>query len=160
MRMKAIPVSAGSALSSWLNASSPPAEAPTPTMGKDGRLEGAAGWGGDGRRAFFECRVCRDFVPFRPMAPLRRRAPSRAPAIPRLAESPGNAGPPPPPGDDLLAVSHFAGDAPYPCCLVCAEAVAFVNVEARLGNPNTADFHENYPLPRKASRRSTVLFRT
>ena len=38
---KAMPVSAGSALSSWVKASSPPAEAPTPTIGKVGLSDGS-----------------------------------------------------------------------------------------------------------------------
>ena len=35
MKMKAIPVSAGRRCSNLVNASSPPAEAPTPTIGQD-----------------------------------------------------------------------------------------------------------------------------
>src|SRR2546423_6183208 len=43
MRMNAIPVFAGSALRSCVNASSPPAEAPMPTMGNGGLLVCAVG---------------------------------------------------------------------------------------------------------------------
>src|SRR3989454_10624901 len=45
MRMNAIPLFAGSALRSCVKASSPPAEAPMPTMGNDGLLVCAAGRG-------------------------------------------------------------------------------------------------------------------
>ena len=44
MRTNAMPLSAGSCLRSWVNASSPPAEAPTPTMGNAAAV-GAPGAG-------------------------------------------------------------------------------------------------------------------
>ena len=41
MSTNAIPLSAGRCLRSWVNASSPPAEAPTPTIGNAARRGGA-----------------------------------------------------------------------------------------------------------------------
>src|SRR4051812_24238911 len=126
MRMKAIPVSAGSALSSWVNASSPPADAPTPTMGNDARLDGAAGWGTEGRCAVF---VCREFVPFGPMGPSPPAC--REPGTRHFLDWPSHRkrGSIPPFGHVSLASppAPLAENGLYPCCLVCAQATALSN---------------------------------
>src|SRR5947209_12813707 len=74
MRMNAIPVFTGSALRSWVKASSPPADAPTPTMGKVGRLDLAGGFGTRERSIFFDCD---ELFPFGPMGPSPPTRPDR-----------------------------------------------------------------------------------
>ena len=56
--MNAIPVFAGTFLRSCVNASSPPAEAPIPTIGNDGRVI----WGAGGDRARFLLGDFKDFA--------------------------------------------------------------------------------------------------
>src|SRR5437870_3990844 len=76
MRMNAIPVFAGIALRSSVNASRPPAEAPIPTMGNGGRLV-RAGCGGARRRLSDRD----DFALKWPMGPPRFTLEAGAPSV-------------------------------------------------------------------------------